>query len=158
MLERSLFALVMQYVATPHSDEWETRWQMYKLFADQPPSEWSASEASVSGRTRKKAESREEHDRRLQGYAEMERKRRARYDAPLRYNSDAVEDEKDEKQQLMAEELTEKLEDCEDTEDEADKENRSPVADSSFPWDDDCLMVRRMAEEAEQRKRQRTAG
>ena len=157
-LERSLFELVMQYVAMPHSDEWKTRWQMYKLFADQSPSEWSASEASVSGRTRKRAESREEHDRRLEGYAEMERKRRQRYDAPLVYSSDTVEDEKDEEQQLMAEDLVERLGECEDTEDVEDKENRPPAADSSFPWHDDCLMVRRMAEEAEQRKRKRTAG
>ena len=38
---------------------------------------------------------------------------------------------------------------------EEDKENRPPEAASSFPWDSDSLMVQRMAEKAEQRKRQR---
>ena len=63
-------------------------------------------------------------------------------------------DEKDEKQQMEAERLVERLEECEDMEDEEDKENRPPATES-FPWDSDCLTVQRMAEEAEQRKRQR---
>ena len=127
---------------------------MYELYARRLCSVWSASEASVSGRTRKKAESKEEHDRRLVGYAEMERKRRERYEASLTYDSDDDDvdmDAQDQKQQLEAEQLVE----CEDSEGEEDKENRPPDAASSFPWDDDCLMVQRMAEEAEQRKRQR---
>ena len=87
----------------------------------------------------------------------MERKRRERYEAPLLYESDEDEDvdEKDEKQQLEAELLVEQLEHCEDMEAEEDKENRPPEAVRSFPWDSDCLMVQLMAEEAEQRKRQR---
>jgi len=56
---------------------------------------------------------------------------------------------------LQAEQLVEQLEECEDMEAEEDKENRPPEAASSFLWDSDCLMVQRMAEEAEQRKRQR---
>ena len=42
----------------------------------------------MSGRTRKKVESKEEHDLRLEGYAEMERKRRERYEASLTYDTD----------------------------------------------------------------------
>ena len=95
-------------------------------------------EASASGRTRKKAESKEEHDRRLEGYAQMERKRRERYDASLMYDSDDDDecvDEKDEKQQLEAELLVEQLDECEDMEAEEDKENRPPDSgvSSSFP-------------------------
>ena len=93
----------------------------------------------MSGRTRKKAESKEEHDRRLQDYAEMERKRRERYEAPLVYDSDDDDDDEvDEKRELEAEQLVEQLEECEDMEAEEDKENRPPATDSSFPWEDDC--------------------
>ena len=136
MLDRALFENVALYVAVPNSDEWKLCWQMYELYAEQLSAS-TASESRVSGRTRKKAESEEEHDRRLEGYAEMERKRRERYEAPLTYDSDedGDEDEKDEKQQLMAEELVEQLEECEDSEGEDDKENRPPDAACSFPWD-----------------------
>jgi hypothetical protein len=156
VLDRTLFELVVLYVAAPDSDEWNTCWQMYSMFAQ--PGESSASEASVSGRTRKKAESKDEHDRRLEGYARMERKRKERYDAPLMYNSDRVEDEKDERRQLMAEQLVEQLDECEDMEAEEDKENRPPAAARSFPWDSEWMAVQRMAEEAEHRKQQRRGG
>ena len=89
----------------------------------------------------------------------MERKRRERYDAPLVYDSDDDDDDDvDEKREVEAERLVEQLEECEDMEAEEDKENRPPATDSSFPWDDDFAMVRRMAEEAELRKRQRRGG
>ena len=159
MLNSALFEAVALYMAVPNSDEWNSRWQMYELYAQLRTNEGSASEASVSGRTRKKAESKEEHDRRLQGYAEMERKRRERYEAPLVYDSDKDDDEEvDEKRELEAEQLIEQLEECEDMETEENKENRPPATDSSFPWDADCSMVQRMAEEAELRKRQRRGG
>ena len=57
---------------------------------------------------------------------------------------------------MEAEQLVEQLEECEDSAMEDDKENRPPDAASSFPWDNDCLAVQRLAEEAEQRKRQRS--
>jgi hypothetical protein len=157
MLGRPLFERVVLFVAVPNSDEWKTCWLMYELYARRLSNAWIAPEAGVSGRTKKKAESKDEHDRRLEGYAEMERKRRERYEAPLMYESDEDEDvdEKDEKQQLEAELLVEQLEHCEDMEAEEDKENRQPEAVRTFPWDSDCLMVQLMAEEAEQRKRQR---
>jgi hypothetical protein len=158
MLNRALFEIVALYVAVSGSEEWQMHWQLYELYAQLRTSASSVPEASVSGRTRKKAESKEEHDRRLEGYAEMERKRRERYDAPLVYDSDDSDDDVDEKQQLQAEQLVEQLEECNDVEDEEDKENRPPAMDSSYPWDDDCAMVQRMAEEAEQRKRQRHGG
>ena len=108
---------------------------MYELYAQRLSSAWNAPEASVSGRTRKKAESKEERDRRLEGYADMERKRRDRYEAPLMYESDEDEEEKDEKQQSEAERLVEQLEECEDSMGEDDKENRLPDVARSFPWD-----------------------
>ena len=62
----------------------------------------------MSGRTRKKAESKDEHDRRLEGYAEMERRRRERYEASLTYDSDDDnDDDADGKQQLEVEQLVE---------------------------------------------------
>ena len=97
-------------------------WQLYELYAQLRTNASSVPEASVSGRTRKKAESKEEHDRRLEGYAEMERKRRERHDAPLVYDSDDSDDDVDEKQQLQAEQLVEQLEEYNDVEDEEDKE------------------------------------
>ena len=158
MLSRALFDMLVQYVAAPDSDEWTTYWQLYELYAQLQASEWRVPEASVSGRTRKKAESKEEHDKRLQGYAEMERTRRQRYDAPVVYDSDEDKDERDEKEQLMAEELVELLEECEDVKAEADKENRPPDAARCFPWDSECTAVQQMAAEAEQRRRQRSCG
>jgi len=157
MLGRPLFERVVLFVAVPNGDKWKTCWLMYELYARRLSNAWIAPEAGVSGRTKKKAESKDEHDRRLEGYAEMERKRRERYEASLMYDSDEDEDmdEKDEKQQLEAEQMVEQLEECEDMEAEEDKENRPPEAGSSFPWDSDCLKVQRMAEDAEQRKRQR---
>ena len=68
------------------------------------------------------------------------------------------DDDVDEKQQVEAKQLAEQLDECEDVEADEDKENRPPATGSSFPWDDDCLMVERMAEEAELRKRQRRVG
>jgi hypothetical protein len=146
------------FAAVPNSDEWKMCWLMYELNARRVLTAWATSEASVSGRTKKKAECEEDHDRRLEGYAEMERKRRERYEAPLLCGSHEDEDmdERAEKQQLEAERLVECLEECEDVEAEDDKENRPPAADSSLPWESDCLMVQRMAEEANQRKRQRS--
>ena len=156
-LGRPLFERIVRFVAVPNSDEWKTCWQMYGLYARRLSSAWVAPEASVSGRTKKKVESKEEHDRRLEGYAEMERRRRERYEAPLACDSDEDEDmdDKDEKRQMEAELLVEQLQECEDMDDEEDKENRPPQAGSSFPWDSDCLMVQRMAEEAQLRKQRR---
>ena len=163
MLERPLFQRVALFTAKPNSDEWKTCWLMYELYARRLTSAWNAPEASVSGRTRKKAESKAEHDRRLEGYAEMERKRRERYDASLMYDSDDDDecvDEKDEKQQVEAELLVEQLDECEDREAEEDKENRPPDSgvSSSFLWESECLMVQRIAEEAELRWQQRRGG
>ena len=159
MLERALFETVVLYAAAVDSDEWKMRWQLYELYAQLRDERGDRIDSSVSGRTRKKAESMEEHDRRLQGYAEMERKRRERYEAPLVYDSDDDDDDEvDEKRELEAEQLVEQMEECEDMEDEEDKENRPPATDSSFPWDHDFSMVQRMAEEAELRKRQRRGG
>ena len=163
MLERPLFQRVALFTAKPNSDEWKTCWLMYELYARRLMSAWNAPEASVSGRTRKKAESKAEHDRRLEGYAEMERKRRERYDASLMYDSDDDDecvDEKDEKQQVEAELLVEQLDECEDREAEEDKENRPPDSgvSSSFLWESECLMVQRIAEEAELRWQQRRGG
>ena len=156
MLGRALFEVVALYVAASDSDEWKTCWQLYELYAQQLMSASTTSEATVSGRTRKKAESKEEHDRRLEGYAEMERKRRERYEAPLMFDSDDdVDDDVDEKQEVEAQRLVEQLEECEDMEAEEDKENRPPATDGSFPWESDCLMVQRLAEEAQQRRQQR---
>lgn len=59
---------------------------------------------------------------------------------------------------MEAELLAEQLEDWDDTEAEEGKENRPPDAAGSFPWDSNCLMVQRMAEEAELRQRQRRGG
>ena len=156
MLERALFEIVAVYVAASGSEEWQMHWQLYELYAQLRTSASSAPEANVSGRTRKRAESKEEHDRRLEGYAEMERKRRERYEAPLLYDSDDDDDDDmDEKREVEAERLIEQLEECEDMEAEQDKENRPPATDSSFPWESDCLMVQRLAEEAQQRRQQR---
>ena len=94
MMDRALFELVVLYVAAQCSDEWDACWRLYELYAQQLTSEWSVPDASVSGRSRKKAESKEEHDIRLEGYAEMERKKRERYEAPLMYDIDEDEDEK----------------------------------------------------------------
>ena len=151
----SLFRRIVLFTAQPNSEQWETCWLMYELYARRLSSVWSVPEASVSGRTRKKAESKEEHDRRLESYVEMERRRRERYDAPLEYESDDEEGMRDEKQQVEAEQPIEELEDREDSEGEEDKENRPPDAVRSFPWDSEWMAVQRMAEEAEQRKRQR---
>ena len=158
MLERALFERVVLHTALPNSEEWKTCWLMNELHRRRVSSAWRVPDASVSGRTRKKAESKDEHDRRLVGYAEMERRRRERYDAPLMYDSDGSEDEdekeKEEQEQLMAEELVEQLEECEDMEAEEDKENRRPTSARSFPWDTEWTAVQRMAEEAQQRKQQ----
>ena len=159
MLERAQFERVMMYVAVPNSDDWVTCWLMYTLYACRQSSRWSTSVASMSGRTRKKAESKEEHKARLDGYERMERKRKERYDAPLMYERDEDEDgdEWDEKKLLEAERLVEQLQECEDTEADSDenKENRPPHAASSFSWESECTAVQRLAEEAEARKQQR---
>ena len=155
MLSRALFEVVALYVAAVNSEEWEACWRTYELYAQQLRSESRVPDASVLGRSRKPAESEEEHDRRLEGYAEMERRRRERYDAPLLHDSDDDEDEKDEKQQVEAEELVERLDECEDMEAEEDKENRPPSTASSYAWETECSTVLRLAEEAEQRKRQK---
>ena len=154
MLERTLFQRIMLFTAEPNTEEWRTCWLMYVLHARRLPSAPSVPEACVSGRTRKKAESKEEHDRRLEGYMEMERRRREQYEALLMYESDEDE-EVEEKQQLEAEQLVEQLEECEDSEDEEDKENRPPDVTRSFPWDSEWMAVQRLAEEAQQRKQQR---
>ena len=146
MLGHALFEIVALYVAASGSEEWHMHWRLYELYAQLQTSASSVPEASVSGRSRKKAES----------YAQMERKRRERYEAPLVYESDDDEDDDmDEKREVEAERLVEQLGECEDMEAEEDKENRPPATDSCFPWDDHFAMVRRMAEEAELRKRQR---
>lgn len=98
MLERALFQRIVLLTAAPNSDEWETCWLMRELYARRLSNAWAAPEAGVSGRTRKKAESKDEHDRRLQGYAEMERKRRERYEASLTYDSDDDNNDAAEKQ------------------------------------------------------------
>lgn len=58
---------------------------IYALFAKRALNAWRTTEASMSGKTRTKAESTEEHDRRLAGYAEMEQKEEdeIRYEALL---------------------------------------------------------------------------
>jgi hypothetical protein len=161
MLQRPLFERVMLFAAQLNSEEWKTCWLMYALYERRISTAWSVPEASVSGRTRKKAESKEEHDRRLEGYTKMEWMRRERYNAPLMVNSDDDEDDRDEKQQLEAEQLSEQLveqlQECGDMEDEEDKENRPPEVASSLPWESECLLVQRMAEEAEVRKRAKAA-
>ena len=63
--------------------------------------------------------------------------------------------EKKEKQELQAERMAEQMEDWNDTEAEEDKENRPPEAAGSFAWESECLLVQRMAEEAERRQRRR---
>ena len=157
MVDRTLFGRIVHLTAAPNSDEWKMCWLMYELYARRLLSAtgWSMAEASVSVRSRKKAESKEEHDRRLDSYAEMERKRRERYDASLLCDSDEEDDEKDEKQQLIAEELVEQLDECVDMEAEQDKENQPPETASSSGWESDCLMVQRMAEEAELRRQRK---
>ena len=69
MLDRPLFTRIVRLTAQPNSKEWDTCWLMYALYARRLSSLWGVPEASVSGRKRKPAESKEEHDRRLEGYA-----------------------------------------------------------------------------------------
>ena len=61
-----------------------------------------------------RAESKAQHDRRMDGYAKVERRRRERKDAPLMVDSDGNKDvdAKDEKHPFEAEQLVEQLE-CE---------------------------------------------
>ena len=76
LLDRALFHRIVLFAAR-NRKEWMTCWLMYELYSQRLLSAWSVPEASVSGRTKKKAESKEEHDRRVEGYVEMERRRRA---------------------------------------------------------------------------------
>lgn len=161
VLDRTVYELVALYVAAEGSDEWQACWHVWELCAQLQASDGygGVAETRVSGRTRKKGESKEEHDRRLEGYAEMERRAREKYDAPLAYDSD--EDEVDEKELLYAEQLVEQLTEGGevdangDEEREDDKENRPPKAARTLPWEGAWAEVQRMAEEAQQRKGQR---
>jgi hypothetical protein len=126
-LDRPLFYRIALFTAKPNSEEWKTCWLMYALYARPFMNVGGVPEASVSGRTKKKAETKEEHDRRLMDYAVMEQRRRDLYEAPLQYASDE-DDEMEEKQQQQAEELVEMLEECDEGEADEDKENLPPGA------------------------------
>ena len=118
-------------------------WLMYELYSRRKWDKTVLDEPNVSGRTKKKTESKEEHDTRLAGYAAMERSRRERYESPMVYDSDDEKvDETKEAEQLEAEReaerLVEQLEECQvgdsgdetdtDVEMDEDKENRPPPA------------------------------
>jgi len=126
MLDRQLFERIMLYVAKPTGQDWKTCWLMYALYARRLAAVSSVLAASVSGRSRKKAECKVDHDKRLAGYAEMERRRRERYEAPLVYESD--EDEKTEAQHTEIAQLVEQLEECAVDEGDEDKENQPPTS------------------------------
>jgi hypothetical protein len=156
-LDRELFQRILLFATDVDSDDWKIGWLMHTLYTQRLPNAAYARQANVSGRTRKKQESKEQHDRRLDGYRDMEQRRRERYEAPLAYESDEENDKADEKQQLEAEQLVSQLDECEDGKDE-DKENRQPgVSERTFPWENDFTAVEQMAEEAQRRKQGRRA-
>jgi hypothetical protein len=126
LLERKLFERIMLFAMEPNSREWEVSWLMYVWYVRRLPTASNVPVAKVSGRTKKKAESKEEHDKGLAGYEEMERRRRALYEAPLIYESDEDDELEAAKQQEEAEQLVELLDECQDCEDDEDKENQQP--------------------------------
>ena len=116
----------MLFAMEPNSRKWEVSWLMYVWYVPRLPTASNVPVAKVSGRTTKKAESKEEHDERLAGYEEMERRRRTLYEAPLIYESDEDDELEAAKQQEEAEQLVELLDECQDCEDDEDKENQQP--------------------------------
>ena len=160
MLDRRTFTRIVVLLTVPNSEEWRTCWLMYEMFSRRVlRGDWSVPESNVSGRTRKKAEGKEEHEKRLEGYVEMESRRRQLYEAPMVCDSDEDEDDEEaERKCIQAERLVDQLDEYEDNGgQEDDKENRPPEPGviRSFPWDSDAMEIEQLATEAESRKRQR---